>query len=346
MATAKKTAKKPSSKKMRSRSKAKKMIPAVRHLRYQLTNSGTPGTETSNYIDLARDLSAINRRLMRQGRVYHIKRITIVSSNTIAGFDREYVEGLFGPNPQDYTQSAGRISFSVIPTSWMTIGAWKRGFQFWNKMNERSVLADQPNLKPRYHDFKLRGIGSYAPSPTYLTPLDNGGGAVSLGEWTYSKMVSPDGTTSADDFDVHMLGGHISSGSDRTAVSLLKSYAETRATVQDNDPNRAAVDINDPLLNLFDDGTVVDEITNLLLFHNEDSPYDNDLYTGETGNMPQPLVVQDTTLGVDGKATVGGFEAMCGLIEIESTSPIANDVYSVLVELAPGKYRGIKADVI
>jgi hypothetical protein len=37
---------------------------------------------------------------------------------------------------------------------------------------------------------------------------------------------------------------------------------------------------------------------------------------------------------------------MRGLIEIESTSPIANDVYSVLVELAPGKYRGIKADVI
>jgi hypothetical protein len=37
---------------------------------------------------------------------------------------------------------------------------------------------------------------------------------------------------------------------------------------------------------------------------------------------------------------------MCGLIEIESTSPIADDTYSVLVELAPGKYRGIAAEMI
>ena len=334
-------AKKTSSKAKRSRSTAKKMTPAVRHLRYELSNSGTPGTETSHFIDLSRDLSAINRRLMRQGRVYHVKRVTVVSTNTIAYGNIDIA--VTGTRDQ---QDAGRASFSVIPTSWMTIGAWKRGFQFWNKMNEQSALSDSPSLKPRYHDFKIRGIGSYAPSPTYTPPLDNGGGAVSLGEWTYSKMVSPDGTTSADDFNVHMLGGHITSGSNRTAVSLLKSYAETRATVQDNNPNRAAVDINDPLLNLFDDGTVVDEITNNLLFHNEDSPYDNDLYTGETGNMPQPLVVQDTTLGVDGKATVGGFEAMCGLIEVEIKSPIANDVYSVLVELAPGKYRGVKAEVI
>ena len=43
---------------------------------------------------------------------------------------------------------------------------------------------------------------------------------------------------------------------------------------------------------------------------------------------------------------MGGFEAMLGLIEFEIKSPIPSDVYSVLVELAPGQYRGIKADVI
>ena len=336
MAQNKKTSK--AKKSSAARKRSAKEIPAVRHLRYQLTNSSTVGTETSHFIDLARDLSAINRRLMRQGRVYHVKRVTIVSSNT--GQSQ-------GPSPGDQPAThSGRVSLSVIPTSWMTIGAWKRGFGLWNKMNEQSVLADSKSLKPRYHDFKIRGIGSYAPTPTYVTPVDNGGGALSLGEWTYTKMISPDGTTSADDFDLHMLGAHTGSAPNRTGVALLKSYAETRATVQDNDPNRAAVDIDDPLLNLFDDGTVVDEITNNLLYHNEDTPYDNDLYTGETGNMPQPLVVQDTTLGVDGKATVGGFAAMCGLVEVEIKSPIASDVYSLLVELAPGKYRGIKADVI
>jgi len=61
--------------------------------------------------------------------------------------------------------------------------------------------------------------------------------------------------------------------------------------------------------------------------------------------MPKPLVMVDGTVA-DGSTTLGGFEALCGLIEIECNSPVANDVWSVLVEVAPGNYRGIKADVI
>ena len=61
--------------------------------------------------------------------------------------------------------------------------------------------------------------------------------------------------------------------------------------------------------------------------------------------MAKPLVVQDTVL-VDGRAVVGGFNAVCGLLEIESQSAVINDVISILVELAPGNYRGIGAEVI
>lgn len=324
--------------------KKKAKTPAVRYLRYEVTNSSTPGTETSHYIDLARDLSAINRRLYRQGRAYHVKRISIVSSNTIAGMT--HVDQSEIPGVSEFTQPAGRFTVSCVPDSWTVRNAWRRGFEMWNKMNKQSTLADSSSLKPKFHDFKIRGIGSYAPSPTFETPKDNGGGNLSLGEWTYTQLVSPDGTTSADNFSLTLLGGHVGAAGSRSSVSLVKSYAESRATVQDNDPNRTAVDIDDPLINLFDDGTVVDEITNNLLFHNEDTPYDNDLYPGETGNMPQPLVVQQTTLGADGRATVGGFTAICGLLEFETTSPIADDVYSVLVELGEGSYRGVAAEVI
>jgi len=69
-------------------------------------------------------------------------------------------------------------------------------------------------------------------------------------------------------------------------------------------------------------------------------------YPGDDSNGPKPSVVQQTTLGADGRSTVGGFNAICGLLEFETTSPIPNDVYSVLVELAPGSYRGIAAEVI
>ena len=314
----------------RSKKQASKLQPAVRYLRYNLTNSGTPGNETSHYIDLARDLSALNRRLYRQGRVYHVKRISIVSSNTL-------------PQPG---QNAGRVTFATVPESWSAIGAWKRGFRLWNKMNEMAVQNLGSDPSGTWKDFKVY-LSQDHRGGTKPDPIDNGGNAVqSGGEWQYSQMVTPDGTTSANTFDLYMLGGHQGSAGSWSAIGLVKSYGESRATVQGTDPNVPTSASDDPLVNLFDDGTQVDEIVNDLEAHNDEPPYHYASYPGDDTNMPKPLVVQQTTLGADGRASVGGFKAMCGLLEVEITSPVANDVYSVLVELAPGKYRGIGADVI
>jgi len=339
MATAKKTAKKSSSKKMRSRSAKKaKSVPAVRYLRYELTNSANVGTETSHFIDLSKDLSAINRRLMRQGRMYHVKRITVVSSNS--GQSQ-------GPSPADQPAThAGRISFSTAPESWITQMAWKRGLNSFTKMQSHALENAASDLRGTYNDFKVYLSDDHR-TGTKLTPKDNGGNDLSGGDWSYTDMITPDGTTGADEFVVSLLGEHVGSAGSRTLVSLVKSYQQSRATVSANpSPETFNVDDDDPLMNLFDDGTQVDEIIAKMLTDGEDPPYDMNDYPGTANNMPKPIVVQDTTLGVDGKATVGGFSAMCGLIEIESKSPIASDIYSVLVELAPGKYRGIKADVI
>ena len=132
MATAKKT-------KSKKRSKPKP-IPAVRYLRYELTNSGTPGTETSHYIDLARDISAINRRLYRQGRSYHVKKVTIVSSNT--------------PNVQPGV-NGGRVSIGTVPDSWTARGAWKRGFKAWQSQRDM-VAGQQTDIRSgKYNDFKV-----------------------------------------------------------------------------------------------------------------------------------------------------------------------------------------------
>jgi hypothetical protein len=326
-------AKKSSSKRSRS---AKKSIPAVRHLRYELTNSGSAGTETSHFIDLAKDLSAINRRLMRQGRMYHVKRITVVSSNTIAGAG--------GAEPERV--SAGRISFSTAPESWVTQMAWKRGFNSFTKMQAHALENADNDLRGTYNDFKVY-LTNDMRTGTVLTAKDNGGNNLSGGDWSYTDLITPDGTTTADEFVLSLLGDHVGSAGSRTLVSLVKSYAQSRATISMNpSPETFNVDDDDPIMNLFDAGTQTDEIIAKMLTDGEDPPYDSNDYPGTANNMPKPIVVQDTTLGADGKSTVGGFSAMCGLIEVESTSPIANDVYSVLVELAPGKYRGIKADVI
>jgi len=307
------------------------MTPAVRYLRYDLVNSGTPGTETSHYIDLARDLSAINRRLMRSGRCYHVKRISITSKNS-------------GSQPGG---NAGRFSVSTVPDSWTARGAWKRGFQAWTKMQSRALEATGLNVTPTWNDFKVY-LSYDMVGGTKPVPLDNGGNSLSLGEWTYSTFQSPDGTTSNDSMACHMLGGHNGtpgSGS-MGSVGLIQSFGDSRATVNNDSPTVQTAALDDPIANMFDDGTVFDEIIGDMRTKNEDAPYNLLVYAGEGSNHPKPLVVQETTLGTDGKAVVGGFTAMLGQLEVEIDSPVANDVYSVLVEISAGNYRGIKADVI
>jgi len=303
---------------------SKKHTPAVRYLRYELANSGTPGTETSHFLDLARDLSAINRRLMRQGRAYHIRKVTVVSSNT--------------PNADN------RISLSTVPDSWVARNAWKRGFETWKAMR-KDASSTLGNIAGTWDDFKVY-LTNDMRSGNILTPKDNGGNDVSPGEWTYTKLVTPDGTTGADQFWCHILGDHSGSVGNWASIGLVKSYEASRPTVQDgNSPNVPADASQDPLVNVFDHGTTIDEVVNLMESEADAPPYDADDYPGSDGNMPKPLVVQDGTL-VDGRCVLGGFSAIAGLVEIETKSPIASDTFSVLVELAPGNYRGISADVI
>ena len=300
------------------------MTPAVRYLRYELTNSVNAGTETSHYIDLARDLSRVNRRLYRQGRDYHVKKITIVSSNT--------------PNGEN------RVSVGTIDTGWVSQMAWKRGFSVWNRMNAEASKQLAGDIDGTWADFKVH-MSIDGRSATKLNPLDNGGNAYLPGEWDYSLMESPDGTTGSDEFQLHMLGDHLGAAGSRTSVGLIKSYGESRATVQVGDPNVPSTASADPLVNVFDYGTTIDDVIDNLETSNDQPPYDVNDYPGGDLNAPKPIIVCDSTI-VDGKTVLGGFTARCGLLELETKSPLPSDVYSVLVEIAPGNYRGLKADVI
>ena len=325
-------AKKSSSKRSRS---AKKSIPAVRYLRYELTNSGTPGNESSHYIDLARDLSRVNRRLYRQGRDYHVKKITVVSTNTI---------GVGSADPSQRV-NAGFVSASVVHNTWVSQKAWQRGFQTWQLMNKEASHSITGDVGGTWSDFKVY-MSDTMRTGTILSPLDNGGNLFDAGEWAYSRYVTPDGTTASDTFLIHMLGDHNGAAGARVSVGLCRSYGESRATVSPNSPETPGGVKDDPLVNVFDYGTAIDEVLDDYMFENDNPPYDLVKYVGGASSGEKPSVAQMSTLGSDGKCTLAGFNAMCGLIELESKSPIANDVYNVLVELAPGSYRGVKADVI
>jgi len=215
-------------------------------------------------------------------------------------------------------------------------------------MQKKALESSGLKITPTWNDFKVY-LSTDMISGTKPVPLDNGGNALALGEWTYSTYQSPDGTTGADGFVAHMLGATSGAAGSRTSVGLIQSYGDARATVNNDSPTVQSAADDDPLVNLFDDGTVNDEIIQDMRTKNEDAPYALVDYPGGDTSHPKPIVVQQTTLGSDGRGSVGGFTAMCGLIEVEITTPVASDpgdTYSVLVELAPGSYRGIAADVI
>jgi hypothetical protein len=222
--------------------------------------------------------------------------------------------------------------------------AWKRAFDVFTRMNQEASQNLAGDVAGTWADFKVY-LSNDMRGATLALPKDNGGNAGLLNEWVYSQMVTPDGTATADNFELHLLGNHVGAAGARSSVGLVKSFGESRATVQNDDPTVPGEASDDPLVNVFDYGTTVDDVVDNLEFHNDRPPYDIAFYPGDDGNMPKPLINQDTTL-VDGSSIMGSFSAFCGLLEFEIKSAIPNDTFSVLVELSAGSYRGIKAESI
>lgn len=315
--------------------------PAELALRYELTNSSTPGTETSWYVDLAKDLSLVNRRLYKQGMQYHVSGIEVVSRNTLAGVYGN-TQGT-GGGPITTTPgvlSAGYISVSTAPNTWITQMAHKRARTLYERQFE--TLPD--NIKAAtWDDFRVYLSDDHRLKGN-MQPLDNGGANLAHGAWQYARFESPDGTTGADGFYGHLLGAHNGAPGGYVSVGLIKSYADGRQTVSP-DSTSSTVDSDDPLINLFDDGTTTDERTEERINNGLNPPYGLQNYTGSgigaSGNKP---FVQHHGVLSNGMTRMGGFLAPCGLLEFEITSEIANDTYNVLIRLKSGSYKGVAAD--
>ncbi len=320
-------------KRKRSSKKSKSNTPAVRHLRYQLTNSDNANTETSHFFDLFRDLSLVNRRLYRQGKHLFIKKITVTSRNT----------------------DNGLVSVSTAPTSWIVEAAWKKAFRLWTEMRKGHGGAPGSGL-PRgvtpatWADFKVYLSNDHR-TATMPLPLDNGNNAVSVvdSEWVYARFISPDGTAASDEFTAHLLGPNVGAVGAFTSVGVVKGYAESRRSVEEDDSGDS-IDTDSWMVNLFDDGTTLDEIAEDLKADGDLPPYALQQYAGGGVSMPKPVVQQMKSLVQSAAGatnapsiTLGGVQAPCGLLEVEISSSVPDDVFDVLIEIAQGDYKGVKA---
>ena len=310
--------------------KYKKGTPAITRLEFEMVGSAT------KFIDVAAALSALNRKMYRQGCYYYVNSI-------------EYYDNL-----DSY------VDVLVLPDTWTTRAAYRRAKGIFDQMNDMALRHAQ-TVVPKYHDFKVymsdqhRANGS---TPVFLHGINQAAVAIDNDEWAYSQLVSQDddqdGVNNADEFYLHMIGGNSGSSDNWTSVGVIASYGNTRveAGTSVGQPVVPTTLATDPLVNLFD-ASSEEQLNDVLTNLDEDNdlpPYDRNLYVGESSNHMHH-VGRLTTTAESGRVTQGaGFCAPLGLICIDpptgSGGMPSDNEFRIVLNLAVGTYHGVYAERI
>ena len=169
-------------------------------LTYALGQSGQFGGTRQNgncYIDIAKGLSEVNRKLYRQGMCYYV-----------------HSQKLMNVNAASADPSSGSLEVNVLPNSWLISNSWVKAFSAWTQMRKQ-VLEDNPSIKARWSDFKVFfntthmafiNAGTSYPSP--ITSVTGTVNEFTSDEWAYSQFTQPDHTVggTANEYFGHMLG--------------------------------------------------------------------------------------------------------------------------------------------
>lgn len=324
MAT-KKSSKKTGSRSTRPKTRKAKVIPAETTLKYQL-----PGDGSDVYVDLMRDIAAINRRGYHQGQMLQIASIELKQDTGLG------------------TQAL-QSTIKVLPTTWVAVQAYMKGRMAWMEQQRRARQdTGQVGVRPAYEDYKVfmdpghRAAGN-------IDTLDGAGNAVPQGEWDYSRLVYADQTVSPEvvrEPYLHIVGDDVSN----TDIGLIKAYQESRATVDGDQPNvpvTAADNIYTWLTSSQDEAASAEIISNMIA-DNDSPPYEIFLYPG--GVVNYPTNVDKCYLQTSASNPVvhsKSFIAMCGLLRVfsqgknVSTGDNVNLPGTMLVHLVPGPTKGI-----
>jgi hypothetical protein len=322
--------------------KGRSIQPAITDL-YFKADVNTQG-DSRCYIDTAKELSKVNRRLYSQSRMYGYQGLTFIWKAQAAI-----------PDPAQ-TLTTIEVTVATAGNSWIVQNAHVKGHALWNQMQDL-VLDDNPSVKGKWHDFKIVLVDAHDQTKQ-LAARDGAGNLYAEGEWNYSTFVMPqhevDPATgeplAAVDFEATLIGPDLGVAGKR---SLVKAYQDSRATVQADMPNVPAA-FTDSFFNLLtDSGSQEPELATVIEAENDNPPYSLEEYPGAETNAPEPVVVQYGAISqseVDGR--VGGFVAPCGLLEITIKGydqdglefPRASmPVIDLLLHVAPGSYKGTAA---
>jgi len=303
--------------------KYSKTSPTATRLSFEFTGGAT------QFIDIGMALSAINRKFARAGVYYYVNSVEV------------------------YNNETGVVDLHTLPDTWVTKNAWNRGFQLFQKMN--SMVDGVSSVgRPKYHDFKVYMSERHltaGTTPPSLHGINSASTVISPDEWAYSQFVSADdnqdGNADADEFFVHMIGPHMAQANTTgfwDSVGLIKSYGESRLVPPSLSPNDTNIEITDPLMNIFDFSSEeqMNDIVQNLMDDNDRTPYNIDLYNGESGNHMQHVARIGTEQGVGRIGRAAGFCAPFGLICVDPFG--VNTDFRLVLNLAVGTYHGVYAE--
>ena len=272
----------------------------------------------TGYIDLSQCASILNRRFYRQGLQWAIAGIKIQS---------------------DAPGVPGTVTVSKLPETWVVGAAWEKSMTRWMEQQSRALKEmGAEETKSRYNDYKIYMDDTHVTSgfTSNKRPQDYLGGLFAAGEdWDASEVVVPnDGGTPGNtvEYLVKMIGN-----SNATAKGIIEGYVLSRSRPQSPDPSTPFV--NTSWFNeLHDDGETHSDIVSNATRHNDELPYSQAVYPGQTGNGPTTEVVSRETFSgttVSSTNRISGFVAPCGLLKVVSTIGCIFTVY-----LVPGDHRG------
>jgi len=284
-------------------------------VRMRFTGSGAGKT----YIDIAKALSLQERKLHRQKKLYTI-------------YGGYFVDGSQGDN-------ISRLNLNTAPNTWVTRTAVNRSFRIWKRMISETLKSTE-GLKPgKYNDFKLFLNNNHGSTP--MLPKDANGQDLYLSngpEWDYSTLTSADpaetgqgNSIDADAFELKIVGEHGGAVQNEgnqagwTRIGVVRSWLDSRPRISDAQPEASVGASADPLANLFDSGDVDDDRITIIESEGDQAPYDEvSMFGMNHANVTADYNLQRQSVATATKqmpvGPVHGFQALCGLIQVDVTS--------------------------
>jgi hypothetical protein len=292
-----------------------------RFLYYNLKNQATSG-EDSHYIDLAAGLSAVNRRLYRQGRQYHIANITVID-----------------------TSGDSKVRFCTLPQVWTTNKSHKLMFDAWKDQRARALENAPSNVTGRWADFKVYMSNQHR-TESLILPVMSDLDSIPAGEWEYSEVEYVDfAGTEVVNQPLWMMGDHDTTAG-QEGVGICMALEEMLAAPPESPilPNiaKSVIMSMNPAT-----GTDNVEVLANIMDDNDLSPYNGTLVIGATSTAAKSQSFVTREVGWSSKGTaslpVMGFPVPLGLLEVRQDDVEDNEI-GVIIELVPGTYKGIHAE--